>query len=441
MQIPSSTPVAAAPGPQFFLGRQPILDRQQQLFAYKLLFRDTSAENGNCARIDDATQASATVIANTFAELAAQDAIGRTRCLIGVDRELLESELLEALPTQRVALDILDKRSPAGAIAARCQQLRARGFMLFADAGCDPALRAQVDVLKVDLTRTDVARLPARIADGKRSGCAVLAEKVESHAQAELCQGLGFDYFQGYYFAQPTVIVGARLTPSRAALLRLLALVAQDAETGAIENAFKQEPGLTVNMLRLTNSVSCGLSTTITSLRHAITLLGRRSLQRWLQLLVYSGRPGQAPGVNPLLQLAATRGRLMELLAARGHGGNRELAEQAFMVGIVSLMPALLGVSMPDLLGQLPVAPRVRAALVERSGVHGQLLQIVEATEQADPAALEAVLQRQTALNAKALDNCLAQALAWASRLDDARQDIDEADEAREAGAWAEGEA
>ena len=380
MQPPSSALAAAAPGAQFFLGRQPILDRQQQLFAYKLLFRDTPAENGNCAHIDDATQASATVIANTFAELAAQDAIGRTRCLIGVDRELLESELLEALPAQRVALDILDRHSPADAIAARCQQLRARGFMLFADACSAPAPHTQlahVDVLKVDLTRTDIARLPTLVAELKSRGAALLAEKVESHAQAELCLGLGFDYFQGYYFAQPTVIVGAKLTPSRAALLRLLALVAQDAETSAIENAFKQEPGLTVNMLRLTNSVSCGLSTTITSLRHAITLLGRRSLQRWLQLLAYSGAPGQAPGANPLLQLAATRGRLMELLAARSHGGSRELAEQAFMVGIVSLMPALLGVSMPDLLGQLAVAPRVKAALIERSGVHGQLLQIV----------------------------------------------------------------
>ncbi len=431
-------PFATASGPQFFLGRQPILDRRQQLFAYKLLFRDASAENGNCARFDDATQASATVIANTFAELAAQDAIGRTRCLIGVDHELLASELIEALPAQRVALDILDKRSPADEIAERCRQLRARGFMLFADAGSVPAQSAEVapvDVLKVDLTRTDADRLPTRVAELKARGAALLAEKVESHAQAELCRRLGFDYFQGYYFAQPTVIVGAKLTPSRAALLRLLALVAQDAETSAIENAFKLEPGLTVNMLRLTNSVSCGLPTTITSLRHAITLLGRRSLQRWLQLLAYSGAPGAAPGANPLLQLAATRGRLMELLAGRCHGGGREMAEQAFMVGIVSLMPALLGVSMPDLLGQLPVAPRVRAALIEGSGVHGQLLQIVEATEQADPALLEAALQGHPALNAAALDNCLAQALAWASRLDDARRADGEAGALAEEGA------
>ena len=414
-----SLPVAGAPGPQLFLGRQPILDRQQQLFAYKLLFRNTPPADGNCARFDDPTQASAAVIANTFAELATQDAIGRTRCVIGVDHELLFSELLEVLPAQGVALDILDKRTPVSEIAARCQQLRARGLMLVADGDGEPALRTQVDVLKVDLTHSDAERLPARVADLKPLGRMLLAEKVESHAQFELCRKLGFDFFQGYYFAQPTVIVGARLTPARTTLLRLLALVAEDAETSVIENAVKQEPGLTVNMLRLTNSVSCGLSTQITSLRHAITLLGRRSLQRWLQLLAYSGAAGTAPGTNPLLQLAATRGRLMELLAAHSPGSNRELTEQAFMVGIVSLMPALLGLSMPELLERLPVAPRVRAALIERNGVHGALLQIVEASEQANPALLDEALQRHPAINAVLLDSCLAQALAWASQLDE----------------------
>jgi len=138
---------------------------------------------------------------------------------------------------------------------------------------------------------------------------------IESLEAERILSELDCDLFQGYYFAKPTIIVGKRLNPSQLALIRLLALVMEDAETSALESAFKTEPGLTVNMLRLTNSVSCGLSTKITSLRHAITILGRRQLQRWLQLLVYTNPKGAGQGVNPLLQLAATRGRLMELLA------------------------------------------------------------------------------------------------------------------------------
>ena len=192
----------------------------------------------------------------------------------------------------------------------------------------------------------------------------------------------------------------------------------EDADTREIENAFKLEPGLTVNMLRLTNSVSCGLSTKITSLRHAITLLGRRQIQRWLQLLIYTGTKGSSASNNsPLLQLAATRGRLMELLAERLQNRNQEFSDQAFMVGIMSLMPTLLGIAMPDILEQLPVAARVRQALTEYSGQHGQLLRLVEATEQTDASLLEEALQPLPTITRDILDTALSQAFSWANHL------------------------
>lgn len=153
-----------------------------------------------------------------------------------------------------------------------------------------------------------------------------------------------------------------KLKPAQASLLRLLALVVEDADTPAIEEAIKIEPGLTLNLLRLTNSVDQRSIVRITSLRHAITVLGREQLQRWLQLLLYAGRnDNTTSGANALLQLAATRGRLMELLAERVQSSNREFADQAFMTGILSLMPALLGVTMATILAQLPVATHVLA--------------------------------------------------------------------------------
>jgi EAL and modified HD-GYP domain-containing signal transduction protein len=170
-------------------------------------------------------------------------------------------------------------------------------------------------------------------------------------------------------------------------------------------------------MLRLTNSVSCGLSTRITSLRHAITILGRRQLQRWLQLLIYTNPKGESHGANPLLQLAATRGRLMELLAERVQPRNHEFSDQAFMVGIMSLMPALLGMSMQDILDQLPVAQRVKQALIEYGGQHGQLLLLAETTEQTDPGLLEEARTRLPGVTAEFLSDCLAHALSWANNL------------------------
>ena len=408
--------------PQIFLGRQPILGREQQLLAYELLFRNGVMATGNRADILDPTQATATVIANAFAELSISDALGPYRGFINVDHDFLFSDLIEALPAECVALNILESIIPTVEAVARCQQLHDMGFTLAIDdiveiSDANRPLLALADIIKVDIMKIDAGRLPALVAELKPFGKKLLALKVESAEQLNLCQSLGFDLFQGYYFAKPTIIVGKKLNPAQLSLVRLLGLVMEDAETTAIESAFKLEPGLTVNMLRLTNSVSSGLRTKITSLRHAITILGRRQLQRWLQLLVYTNPRGSTQDINPLLQLAATRGRLMELLADRLQSRNREFTDQAFMVGIMSLMPALLGMAMEDILAQLPVAQRVKQALSAYGGQHGQLLQLVELTERTNLPALEEALGKLSGINADFLGNCLAQALSWANNL------------------------
>ena len=241
----------------------------------------------------------------------------------------------------------------------------------------------------------------------------------------QFCHALGFDLFQGYYFARPTVIHGKHLQTSEISLLKLLGLLSQDADSSEIEKIFKQEPVLTVNLLRLTNSAGSGMATRITSLRHAITLLGRRQLLRWLQLLLYSAS-GATQTVNPLLQLAATRGRLMELLVdktAEAERGGRDLIDQAYMVGILSLMPALIGNSMPEILAQLPVVRPVHNALADRTGILGDLLSLVELLEESSDnaqdqgAKAEALLQRLPGIDAKHANTCLTRALTWANNL------------------------
>ena len=407
---------------QLFLGRQPILGREQQLFAYELFFRDGLIATGNRAEILDPTHATATVIANAFAELSNNDVLGPYRAFINVGLDILFGDLIEALPQHLVALEILESVKPTPEVLARCQQLHDLGFMLAVDDVIEVnessrPLLALADIIKVDIQNMEADRLRAVVEQLKPFGKKLLAEKVETAEQLSLCQSLGFDLFQGYFFAKPTLIVGKKLNPSQLVLVRLLGLVFEDADTTAIEAAFKTEPGLTVNMLRLTNSVACGLSINITSLRHAITILGRRQLQRWLQLLIFTTPKGGTQGVNPLLQLAATRGRVMELLAERVVPRNREFADHSFMVGIMSLMPTLLGVQMADILGQLPVALRVKQALIDYAGQHGLMLRLVEATEQSDPGALEEPLSHLSAINADFLGACLTQGLVWANGL------------------------
>ena len=412
--------------PDVFLGRQPILDRHQQLFAYELLFRSSSAEKGNFASFIDGNQATATVIINAFTEFSLADALGPYQGFIKVDEGLLFSDLINALPPHTVVLEILDTVAQTQDMIVRCEQLRQAGYILAThvrpeslDLDNKPLLRI-AEVIKVDVSRVEPERLKQLTPSLKHLRKTLLAEKVESNDQMKLCHDLGFDLFQGYYFARPTVIQGKRLQSSEMALLRLLGLISQDADTAEIEKVFKQEPVLTLNLLRLTNSAGSGLPTKITSLRHAITILGRRQLLRWLQLLLYSGASSSAPVVNPLLQLAATRGRLMELLVDKtpaGKQGGRDLIDQSFMVGILSLMPTLTGTSMRDILSQLSLAKPVNDALGERQGVLGDLLNLVESLENEDRAKAGEVLQRLPDIDANYANSCLTRALAWANSL------------------------
>ena len=403
---------------QLFLGRQPILDREQRLHAYELLFRSGSR---NFAEVTDGVQATATVIANAFSELGIEAALGSHRGFINVDEAFLFSDMLELLPRHAVVLEILETVPPTPAVVERCAALKAAGFTLALDdvIQLEPEfadLLALVEIVKVDIQPLSRVQLMQLVMKLKPLGKQLLAEKVDSREQMEQCLKLGFSLFQGYYFAKPTIIAGKKLDHSQLSLMKLMGLLLGDADTAELEAALKPEPGLTVNLLRMTNSVGAGCSETITSLRHAITVLGRRQLQRWLQLLVFASG-SQAGSTNPLLMMAATRGRLMELLAGELRSGDAAFSDQAFMVGIMSLMPALVGQPIADIVAPLGLSAPVRDALCEQAGALGQLLQVAEASEGGDLDLLGDRLAALPGLGPKALNRAQTQALQWANSI------------------------
>lgn len=409
----------------FYLARQPILDRDQQVQAYELLFRTSET---NSATIDDDGQATATVLANAFGELSLSDVVGPYKAYINVPADFLMQDSLEFLPGPKVVLELPADALPDADLIARCRALKAKGFTLAAGnvASLDPArlpLLQEVDILKVDHQLLNNQELFVLFCHLKPLGRELLAEKIEDMEQLEHCQDLGFTLFQGYYFARPTLIAGKKLERSSLALVKLIGLLMEDAETSVLETTFKQEPGLTLNLLRLVNSVASGLAVRVGSVRHAITLMGRQKLLRWLQLLLYcqNGSPDAPP--SPLLLTAATRGRLLELIQLRLTPRHRDAADRAFMTGILSLLPAALGVPMDELLVPLPLAAEVRQALLEGKGELGRLLGLAEEMERsvardghggsAEPEALAQL----AGLPLQALNACLAEALGWANSL------------------------
>ena len=402
---------------EIFLGRQPILDRNQQLVAYELLFRSGGK---NSAQVVDNLSATSSVISHAFVDIGIDSVLGNCRGFINCDEALLLSDILEILPPQKIVLEVLETVEITPEIIERCRDFKERGFTLALDDFVNYAdkfrpLLDLVEIVKVDLQPLDNAGLRETTTKLRQWHVQLLAEKVETRELADVCLGLGYNLFQGYYFARPTIVAGRRLEHSHFALMRLLNLIVDDAETRDIEAVFKQEPGLAVNLMRLTNSAATGLQTRITSLRNAITVLGRRPLQRWLQLLLYTSAKGGL--ANPLLQLAATRGRLMELLTAKLENRKPDLEERAFMTGIMSLMPALMSIPMEEILKGLKLDSEVQSALESGSGVLGNLLGLALALESADADDCHDRLETLPGLDHTKVNASLAEALAWAAAI------------------------
>ena len=402
-----------------YLARQPIVDRSGELVGYELLFRATDGESA--FNHDDDTMATSTVIANAFAEIGLTQVIGPLVGHLNIDHEFLYSDLVEALPADRIVLELYEKKLDERSLE-RLSELRRQGYRIALDDfvgnfdGFDDLLPA-VDMVKVDFQRIDALLVPVIVDMLKKHKVRMIAQKVETPEQFELAKSLGMDLFQGFHFARPQLITARREKPAKLALLRLLSLAMEDAETHAIEAEFKRHPHLSVNLMRLVNSAACSRGQSITSLRHALVLLGRRQLRVWLQLLLYTADRGNKSLGSPLLQLAAARGKLMEQLASRKPGPDSVVKELAFITGILSLMDVLLEMSHEDILKQLNLPAPVKAALLERGGEIGDMLALTECLERDSRAEVQDAVQKLGGVPASELMDMQLAAFEWANQV------------------------
>ncbi len=381
----------------FYLGRQPVLDRNQALFGYELLFRSTPVGQANIGQGAPAASApgfnaTAAVIAHA-AQLGLARAIGDAHCFLNVDADVLGSDIFAFLPRERTVLEIAASVTPDDAVLARLAELAGHGFQFALDgigSGAErEAARLQkllplARFVKLDLRSTPQPALTALVARLHGMHKTVVADKVETRDEFQACMDLGIDYFQGYYFARPSVLGGRKLSPSQTAVLQLMKLVTSDVDNADIERAVKRDVTVAMNLLRLVNTPAVGAGKRIDSVSQALLVLGRRQLQRWLQIMLYAEPDTQGHNQTPLLMLATTRGRLMELLAQRLRPGQRYLADIAFTVGIMSLMDVLFGIPMADIVEQVPVSDEISNALLRRGGFFGELLKLAECIESPD---------------------------------------------------------
>ncbi|GAB2875557.1 hypothetical protein GCM10027277_51010 [Pseudoduganella ginsengisoli] len=331
-----------------------------------------------------------------------QAALAPLDCIVTApDLAVTDPAQLRSLPSSMVMFRVPLSACTAGS-QKKCKQLAEQGYRLLVEGeGGIHAGQAGIRSMAFDCSENVPSELAMLTMPGPH-----LALNVDTQARRDAAKAAGMAWFCGDYARHPDPDAAQGDGTSRKRLLALLGLLARDADSRELEILLKQDPALSYHLLKVVNSAAFALSTPIHSFGQAINVLGRRQLQRWLQLLLYA-RQQDDGGANPLLPLAAVRAAQMEALV-KLRGGDRDQQDMAFVTGVFSLLDVLLGMPMTEIVAALSLDLDVVMALLDRAGPYGELLKVVE-QDRPDSSAL-----RDLELDHETWWRSLLQAYHWA---------------------------
>lgn len=356
----------------FLIGRQQIFDRDLNVFAYELLFRDA---NGRGPQQVEATEASNQVIVNSLLEEGLGRVVGPHRAFINFTRENLLNGTAMLLPKEKVVIEVLESVEIDEGLVRAVEDLAREGYMValddfvFSDRWI-PLVKI-AHIIKLDILQLTSETSQRYISGLKKLPVKFLAEKVETSEQYDQYRNFGCDYFQGFFFNKPNVIQGKRVAAGQHAIVRLLAEINRpNSEIGDLARAISLDVGLSYKLLRYINdSVLFRLPRKVESIQRAIVYLGMREVRRWANLIALASFPNTP---KELIIISLARAKMCELLAASSRQKN---IDEFFLTGLMSMLELLMHVELKQVLSDLPLTEQVVGALLQQQGVLGEALQ------------------------------------------------------------------
>ena len=366
-----------------FIGRQAIYDKQLNVAAYELLSRRNSEHNFALVGEHNANQATTHVILNALTEIGLQQLVGELPAFINFTYDFLTDEHKIPDLHNQIVLEILEDVAVTDELIKAVKKLSASGYMIALDDFIfDEKMLPLVeiaDIIKIDLIPLDEQGIREHVEKLKPFNVKLLAEKVETQEEYELCKELGFDYFQGYFFCKPNIVESQRAPANRITIINLLAKL-QDSEVHieALEELISQDLALSYRLLKYINSAAFSLRREVESIHHAIVMLGLNTIRSLANLMLMSNIDDKP---HDLLVIAIVRARMCEELSLHI---NKEMKATYFTVGLFSVIDALMDRPMEDIISQLPLSKEIQDALLKQKGVIGEALQCCIAFERAD---------------------------------------------------------
>jgi EAL and modified HD-GYP domain-containing signal transduction protein len=367
-----------APSPTRFVARQPIFNRREQVYGYELLFR-SGLENRYTASDDDAA---ARDVADNFLTIGARTLTAGRKAFLNCTRHFLVNEYATLLSQEETVIEILETVEPDAEVLAACRRLKSLGYVIALDdfvyAEKFQPFVELANIIKVDFRVTGRRDRQQAVAKFSPLGIQLLAEKVETRAEFSEARDSGYVYFQGYFFCEPQIVPSRHIPAFKLHYLQILQAISKpELDRSEIVALIDREVSLCYKLLRLVNSALFGFRRDISSTWNALELLGDRALTKWASVAAVLGLAGNAP--NELVLTALTRGRCCELLAARL--GTRKDEQAMFLLGVFSLMEAMLGLPMSEIVSEIALPEMVRAALLGRPNRYREILDLVKAFE------------------------------------------------------------
>jgi len=398
-----------------FVARQPILDGGRRVFGYELRFHSMAGTRDGAAPDDYAT---ARVISDGLLAIGLDNLIDGRRAFVNVGRRLLLEGIPAVLPPERVVIELSADVEADNEVLAACEQLRKSGYSISVDDFVmnewTRDLVSFAQYLKVDYPSiSDPEARASILASRGPKGPALIAKRIETLDAFETASRDGYSYFQGFFFGRPLILQGRDVPGHQLANLRLLrALNDPDLSVHQLEELIKHDAALCYRILRTVNSAAYALQTTVHSIREALILLGRDTVRRWASLWALAGLNEQAHA--ELVAMSTVRARCCELLG-QSQGGE-ELGTEGFLVGMCSLLDAILGRPMAAVLADLPLADETRDALLGEDNRTRPLLECAIAYERGDWDR-SAELVSRAGIKLTVLPIAFAEALRWSREL------------------------
>ena len=363
-----------------FVARQPIFNKNMQIYAYELLFCDGTDKYLPEMDGDLATNQ---VLSNSVINIGMNEICGGKKSFINFTANLLIKQVPLLLSKENVVVEILEDVEPEEELLQACREMSNKGFQLALDDFVYiPKLRPLIelaDIIKFDFRISTIAEIESYIEQLPEPKPRLLAEKIETKEEYEIALKMGFEYFQGYFFCKPEIIKGKKIGTSQLAQLEIMAAInGDDLDFAKITDLVLHDVGISYKLLRYINSPFYAKPQKISSIKHALVYMGAPELRRFISLMTISNLAAGKP--EELISMACIRGKFCELL---GNISDKKVnISELFTVGMFSLLDTILGQPMPDILEKIPLSQNLVTALVEKKGLLAAFLIMVVAYEQ-----------------------------------------------------------